>query len=338
MKFIAGFERPSISKNELLESIKQPKCEINNAVQDLFLCLFWGRVWILQELATAPSVQIRCGNHVASLEAFETFLETVNANIHTVANFMSITKAYRLLELAKLYRENLNGKQRLIDILWNTVELEASDQRDKIYAILSIAREDDQNALPPVYNDTKTSEGLLCNIVRHHLENEGDLDIFCYFPPLHPVSPNHCSWLPDLSKHINGICPQSFTASADAPPNFRFSSDKKTLADKRYYSWYHPYSHWTFHFSNALEVSLESGLQDIFNRSSLLPLKDAVLGYLQNRSLPSINEEVAEAYFWDEIVGDNIVLGADGPNVPCPCGYLELWESVLSKYHSENIS
>lgn len=75
---------------------------------------------------------------------------------------------------------------------------------------------------------------------------------------------------------------------------------------------------------------MENNQFTIFQNSDFTSLKNAALQALHTCVKSSAGEDFLEDYFWNNIVGDNIVLGEDGPDVPCPCGYLEFWESVLS--------
>jgi hypothetical protein len=328
IEFISLFANPSVDANMLLEHAESEGAQLQNSVHDLFRRDYWGRVWIVQELASARTVQVRCGHYSAPLEAFQYFITTLSSRLGTVANYMSVTRACRLLKLVKLYREQRTSRQRLIDILWSTVEFRATDQRDKVYAILGIARGQDQSALPPDYALKTTPESLLRNIVKHHLEKENDLDIFCYFPPLPTGSGNDCSWLPDLGQHINGLCPASFSASAGRRLDFRFSSDLKYLTVKGIALTTVDTVVGPFEFGQFLDLSMKDDQSTLFENSTFISLKNAALQVLHS-VLPSATEDFVEDYFWNKIVGDNIVLGEDGPEASCPCGYLELWESVL---------
>lgn len=330
IEFISRFANPSVDANMLLEHAESEGAQLQHSIHDLFRRHYWGRVWIVQELASARTVQVRCGHYSAPLEAFQYFITTLNSRLSTIANYMSVTRACRLLKLVKLYREQRTSRQRLIDILWSTVEFQATDQRDKVYAILGIARGQEQNALPPDYTLT-TPKDLLRNLVKHHLEKEKDLDIFCYFPPL-PTGPrNDCSWLPDLGRHINGLCAASFRASAGRRLDFRFSSDLKYLTVKGIALATVDTVVGPFEFPQFLDLSMKDDQFAVFENSALIPLKNAALQALHTSVLPSATEDFVEDYFWNNIIGDNIVLGADGPDAPCPCGYLELWESVLPR-------
>lgn len=72
-----------------------------------------------------------------------------------------------------------------LDILWSTVDLRATDPRDKIYAILGIARERDQIAFLPDYSSENTFLVALQKVVRDHLAVEKNLHILCYFLTLY---------------------------------------------------------------------------------------------------------------------------------------------------------
>lgn len=331
IEFISRFANPNVDANKLLEHAESEGFQLQHSVHDLFRRHYWGRVWIVQELASARIVQVRCGHYSAPLEAFQYFITTLNSRLGTIANYMSVTRACRLLKLVRLYREQRMSGQRLIDILWSTVEFQATDQRDKVYAILGIARGQEQNALPPDYTLTTTPKSLLRNLVKHHLEKEKDLDIFCYFPPL-PTGPrNDCSWLPDLGQHINGLCAASFRASAGRRLDFRFSSHLKYLTVKGIALATVDTVVGPFEFPQFLDLSMKDDQFAVFENSTFISLKNAALQALHTSVLPSATEDFVEDYFWNNIVGGDIVLGADGPDVPCPCGYLELWESVLPR-------
>jgi hypothetical protein len=329
IEFISRFTNPSVDVNMLLEHAESEGAQLQSSVHDIFRRNYWGRVWILQELASARTVQVQCGHYSATLEAFQYFITTLSSRLGTVANYMSVTRACRLLKLVRLYREQRTSRQRLIDILWSTVEFQATDQRDKVYAILGIASGQDQNALPPDYTPATTPEILLRNIVKHHLEKEKDLDIFCYFPPLPTGPSNDCSWLPDLGQHINGLCAASFKASSSRRLDFRFSTDLKYLTVKGIALSTVETIIGPFEFGQFLDLSMKKDQFALFENRAFISLKNAALQALHTSVLPSATEDFVEDYFWNNIVGDNIVLGEDGPEVPCPCGYLELWESVL---------
>ncbi|KAH7092088.1 heterokaryon incompatibility protein-domain-containing protein [Paraphoma chrysanthemicola] len=337
MEFILQFAHPNVNMERLLERADSEGSRLQNSIHDLFMRPYWGRVWIVQELASARTAQVRCGHYSAPLEAFQVFITALNSRLGTIANYMSVTKACRLLKLVKIYWQQSMDKQRLIDILWSTVDFQATDQRDKIYAILGIAREQDQKALPLDYTAETTSSSLLRNLVRHHLENEGDFDILCYFPPLQTQFTD-CSWLPDLGQYINGLCPASFRASADTRPAFRFSSDMNYLTTKGIALTIVDTVVGPFEFARFLDSSLENHQSTIFKDNAFTSLKYAALQALHTRILPGATEDFVEDYFWNNIVGDNIMLGADGPEVPCPCGYLELWESVLPRAYNGTLS
>jgi hypothetical protein len=89
-----------------------------------------------------------------------------------------------------------------------------------------------------------------------------------------------------------------------------------------------------FDFGQFLSVSMEKSQVVAFNDSSFMSLVNTAIRTLHTRILPYASEDFVESYFWERIVGDDIMLGADGQDVPCPwgpCGYLEVWESVLPK-------
>jgi hypothetical protein len=331
MGLISTFTDSSIDKELFFEEAESIGAAVQKSVYDLFRRPYWGRVWIIQELASGRSVQVRFGSVSVPLDAFKYFISTLSSKLGTIANYMSVTRASRLLKLVKLYQNHPDNKQRLIDILWSTVEFQASDQRDKIYAILGIAQDQDQESLPPDYSPEVTTERLLRYLVKHYLDHENDLDIFSYFPILQSQTLTDCSWLPDLSQHINGLCARSFNASSGRQPEFRFSSDMKHLTLKGTALATVDVVIGPFEFAQFLDLSLKETQCGVFQNTAFLSLKNAVIDALHGTIMSTATKSSVEDFFWKNIVGESIVLGADGPDVPCPCGYLELWESVLPK-------
>ena len=86
MEFISQFAYPDVDTDELLKRVECKGPNLRNSIQGLFIRPYWGRIWILQELASGRNVQVRCGHYSAPLEAFQIFIATVNSRLGTIAN------------------------------------------------------------------------------------------------------------------------------------------------------------------------------------------------------------------------------------------------------------
>jgi hypothetical protein len=329
MEYIAKFALPSANANELLHSAETSGPVVRNAVYDLFRRPYWERVWIVQELASACQARVRCGHQSVQLDDFHRFITELNKKAKTIANYMSVAKACRLLKLAKLYQDQCPHEQRLVDLLWSTIDFRATDSRDKIYAILGIARERDRLAIVPDYTNKNTFENLLRELVMHHVMTEGDFDILCYFPTFRDEqNGNACSWVPDLTQHLNGLCPQSFNANGARRPAVYFSQDLKLLTVKGLYLDKVDSVIGPFNFRLFKGFSGDHHVPSVFSEDATFnSMKRAALDALGHTYLGA-DAKLLHDIFWDKILSDKVQLGQDRPENPCPCGYLELWEAI----------
>jgi hypothetical protein len=215
-------------------------------------------------------------------------------------------------------------------MLWSTVDFQATESRDKIYAISGIAREQDQAAMVPDYTRTNSFTTLLRRLVKHHITNEKNLDILCYFPTLDSkTSGVEGSWLPDLSQHLNGICPQSFTAAGGKASAINVSQDLTTLSAEglildRVETVIGP-----FGLSVFSQVSEHHRIFSLTTDNLAYKDMQKAARLALRKHYPDFNSEELDDMCWDKLLGDKIYLGQDKPEVPCPCGYLELWEALM---------
>jgi hypothetical protein len=309
---------------------EQSTAPLRKALQRIFRRSYWERVWIIQELASAREVQVRCGHYSAPVEAFQDLVTALNSNMNAIASYVSISKASRLLKLAQLYHGQAPQDQRLIDMLWSTVGFQATDPRDRIYALLGIAREQDRVAMVPDYTRTNSFTILLRRLVKHHITAEKNLDILCYFPTLDSkTSGAEGSWLPNLSQHLNGISPQSFAAAGNKTSAINVSQDLTTLSADGVIFDHVETVIGPFGLSVFSQVSEHQRVFSVTtDNSAYKDMQKAARLALRHR-YPNFTSEELDDICWDKLLGDKIYLGQDKPDSPCPCGYLELWEALI---------
>jgi hypothetical protein len=110
---------------------------VSNAVVNLCQRPFWKRLWVFQELRHAKCIHLMCGRQMISWEAFRN-LWTVMAELRGLNE-----------DIAQILKNSLSTKMMTLRTkpmdfsLWNllkeTKDLECADERDRVYALLSVA-------------------------------------------------------------------------------------------------------------------------------------------------------------------------------------------------------
>ena len=162
------------------------------------------RIWILQECLLNNDMAMVCGGNMIPWTLFpETSLQlislrTANAQFQAFSNpsissfhcAQALIRRKRYLELEKL---------SLGDAVSLTRTLNATDPRDKVYAILALIRESDRNKIPVDYNIS--IEELCIKTAARILDDGWGLDRLLGLAE-QPKSVKLPSWVPDLSQTI----------------------------------------------------------------------------------------------------------------------------------------
>lgn len=131
-----GSENTDLGKRYLTGAIRTSD-DANRALQgliDLLTRPFWERVWIIQEIAKARRVNVRCGR-------FQTTLEPIWRVFHHVPRINA--KAIDLLDAINRFRSSQQSRHdgggiSLLEALLMTKRSRATDPRDRVYALLSL--------------------------------------------------------------------------------------------------------------------------------------------------------------------------------------------------------
>jgi hypothetical protein len=137
----------------------------------------WTRTWIVQEVALAREVQVIYGSHIFQ---WELLLLIYFVHLKILANspvrpdlghILGGRGAYTILQLRA---DLLSQKTRSLLWLWDKFgEYAASDGRDKIFAMLALAK--DNLGIYPDY--TTIPEKLYCDIGKQYICHTGNLYI-----------------------------------------------------------------------------------------------------------------------------------------------------------------
>lgn len=166
-------------------------------LQKLFKSQFWRRVWIVQELSCAERVTLTCEGAELEWELVSAFLdkepyfdafhkpgdmygdrkEMLLADMFRGAKIIENQRS-RLQKTATLQRTKDDNESTLLDVLARFRDMESTDPRDKIYALLGLVTQqhhidvDYGKSLKDLYKDVAIS---LMNLTK-------DLDIICQNP------------------------------------------------------------------------------------------------------------------------------------------------------------
>lgn len=148
-------------------------------VTNFFALQYWKRLWIIQEVALAAKIEIYWVESVLSWETLQLFLEvvrtaTMSSEGYAAADLNAIIDhglrnpvPYRLYEQRRRHKpEDMKSMELPIHKLVKTyADAECAEKRDKVFALLSLARDCCRKAVPVDYT---YSTYQLCNkLVKH---------------------------------------------------------------------------------------------------------------------------------------------------------------------------
>lgn len=182
--------------------------DLINSLLHLFNRPYWSRIWVVQELASASTVTFICGNKTTTDHAVNHALRLlrnfgqyqhlrwnhdcpITNNNHAVnTNAIHTHKPISLLKFRNGARPS-----SLIYLMRHFRYFQATDPRDKIFALLGIATDNETLGLHPDYR--KTSDEVYIDLARTFIQH-GHIEILslCEFPKKVPGLP---SWVHDWS-------------------------------------------------------------------------------------------------------------------------------------------
>jgi hypothetical protein len=158
------------------------------------------RLWIWQEVRLASSARIQCGSITLEWESFRSavmLLFSKSLPLHAPDGFLKRTEV--ALWLCVRY-----GYESLNSLLEFTKDSKCSDERDRIYALLSMTEARKQE-LHIVVDYTKAYYEVYKDAVVKHIMNWKDLELFSTIDPSRRFN-GKASWVPDWSKQRLSAC------------------------------------------------------------------------------------------------------------------------------------
>lgn len=193
---------------------------------DIFLRSWWKRIWIVQEVVAARELVIFCGHHILPWSFVSRVCGEIRRKEYSQEEKSQFLRnsGYRNFTALNDFRRD-RGKMTLTKYLQCTRDYEASDWRDKLYALIGVASDISPEDIVPDYN--KSPETIFRDLVRFLVTRRRSLDILssCRHPrPASTTSPDSKlqpsdstpSWVPEWrpskglrpldSEGVDGAC------------------------------------------------------------------------------------------------------------------------------------
>ena len=151
---------------------------------------WWRRVWVSQEVASAALEPILiCGRRAFTMGQLQDATKQKDSMLATwrttTAGRVATSVSYRVSTLAgmrRMFRQEWlspesSGSPRLAQLLRGSLTLEATDARDKVYALLSLADDREELGLVPDY--TKSLNEVYTDVTRNVNRTTGSLNLLC---------------------------------------------------------------------------------------------------------------------------------------------------------------
>ena len=165
---------PMTAQDLIDEGLPEPFSPIWKSLDALYWRPWFTRVWVIQEISVAKEVSLICGKHRSSWRDFETVAALVQDRSLTALTHVDPRRTIKLAGFVS--QQSKDGEnESLLRLLSKARDSYATDQRDKIYAILGLALQKDKAGLNPDYS--KPVEDIYTSLAIYHIEKDRNLDI-----------------------------------------------------------------------------------------------------------------------------------------------------------------
>lgn len=196
---------------------------------------WWRRLWVIQELVLSRQAYLRCGPLAITWESFEFFLDVCELFMlcHSThpAFYPAYIIGYKAFILSKCWRQHKSGQDstmfQLFEMMITTAIRETTDPRDRVFALLGLAKDREQLRIRPNYSLScaqvymKTAEALI--------EQHGLVILsYCSFKRSNKLRMEGLpSWSPDLSGSVSNplrgnATTSIYRASGSSKPTLSF--------------------------------------------------------------------------------------------------------------------
>ncbi|KAL9120434.1 MAG: hypothetical protein Q9187_003013 [Circinaria calcarea] len=193
-----------------------------DALLQLFRRQWWTRSWVLQEIAVASSDPlVGCGHKWLPWDIFELAHNLMVRSV-SIRVLQSPPLTFGMLCTIRDHRKDTTRIQGIGNLLHGTIAFEATNPRDKVFALLGLAHEDDRSAIDVDYSNSV--QQVYTQVAKHLLRK----DIHALCCSVNSQSHNLPSWVSDwsrLSSQWSLWMPGTYSASAGHSADIRYASD-----------------------------------------------------------------------------------------------------------------
>jgi len=168
----------------------------------------WKRIWIVQEICVARQILLCCGKYFLAWESFAQLSSILSGPLNfllKVKYYVLCDSAFAIAEIRDDHSKNANSTSILA--LWHSlIYFEASDPRDKIFALLGIA-----SPLQIEADYTRSTTDVFTDVIRLSILQDRNLDNLGFYHGCVLELENKAirlpTWVPDLgsSKHRHNL-------------------------------------------------------------------------------------------------------------------------------------
>lgn len=255
------FTRDDGSLNrEEFRQLRDPKWKIDwKLIERLLLRPWWRRVWTLQEFLICNKLALYCGKESISRLSLQVAIYALWAVGATDGLLMDVRAFYGGWNRRRIYQWHAKrkGEMGLIALLAYVGDCGATDERDRVYSLLGVARD---SAMVGQTNPSDGVDKVYAKLVLSFIAKYNSLDIICFahlfnaFAPRSQMGSALPSWVPDWraqvgskvipvmasqgsKKSIGNFRPPSiieatavYSASGTHVPDFDISEDLRNLS------------------------------------------------------------------------------------------------------------
>lgn len=201
------------------------------AIDRLFERPWWSRTWVVQEVWLSTDAILQCGGTTLKWKTVQKAMDYSEAwddmgyhvqNTPRTKSWSTLKRRYGLaIHIAK---QRLLGSSHLSDLLWNTWDREATDPRDKVFAVLGLLQQGADGAHPPPTADySKPVDQVYREAAAYIINSKRSLDILLAASGLEGEESSLPSWVPNWRRTGNDHRPTLFINGSRMQPLLYFS-------------------------------------------------------------------------------------------------------------------